>query len=385
VFVQQDYFSCWSQNNMLRKLVPALCIVLVCEMVAQAAIIAVLEKQVNPGAQVAPYDGFTRNDGNQATPFTTDTQLNAGALQDLWVSYSLGVQATAGETISALDVLITTPLTATSGFHQRWTLDPDTELFTPTPSSANVTNGDSHLIVGGSVSVVAPTEDRNTVGGPPRAVGDQYGIGTTMSGLWGFSGAEQAAQLGNIVRFGYIVIPRGSEPNIQVSVGAGVNDAQGMPIVPGPVLTTQDFFGGGPPPNTAPDVIDAIVGPPYNNNEPGEPQTLIHQFVATDVETPAGPFTWDMLSLVSYTPNYGGAGPGPHLAATLSATGEFSWVSEGSPRGDYVWSVRATDPGGLSAEGTITVHANLVPEPTTLTLFGLAMVGAMGFVRRRNG
>jgi hypothetical protein len=140
-------------------------------------------------------------------------------------------------------------------------------------------------------------------------------------------------------------------------------------------------------PNTPPTVIDAIVGPPYNANEPGEPQTLQHQMTANDLETPlcAG-CTWSpgSPSLISYTPAYGGTGPDaqtPLIAPTLSSSGLFEWVSEGSRRGIYQWGVTVTDPGGLSDDGTITVHVTHVPEPTTLALVGL-VIGLFGCVRR---
>jgi hypothetical protein len=148
----------------------------------------------------------------------------------------------------------------------------------------------------------------------------------------------------------------------------------------------SDIGGNFPPHNNQPPIVTNAVIFSYNPNLPGDPQTLTHQFVATDVDTPAGPFTWDMLTLVSYTPNYGGTIAGTHtplIAPTLSSSGEFEWISEGSRRGDYVWQVRATDSAGLSDLGTITVHV-VVPEPSTLAMFGLAMVGGIGLFRRRN-
>jgi hypothetical protein len=125
--------------------------------------------------------------------------------------------------------------------------------------------------------------------------------------------------------------------------------------------TVFDFTFG--PGTSTPTVVDHVVGPPYNTDEPGAPQTLTHQFQATDVESPNGPFAWDLLTLQSYTPNYGAQNEaplptGPLIAPTLTGDGLFSWISEGSPFGDYVWQVRATNPGGQSDFGTITVHAN---------------------------
>jgi hypothetical protein len=126
------------------------------------------------------------------------------------------------------------------------------------------------------------------------------------------------------------------------------------------------------PANTNPTVVDHVVGPPYNANSPG---SVTHNFVATDAETPGGPFTWDQLTFMGYTPNYGGTGPGPANNPTLSGAGQFNWNSVGSPRGDYVWRVRATDPQGGTDQGTITVHVTNVPEPVSLALVGLGLFG----------
>lgn len=133
--------------------------------------------------------------------------------------------------------------------------------------------------------------------------------------------------------------------------------------------------------NSPPTVVDAE----YFNVNASDPGSLTHQFTATDTETPTGPFTWTpAFPSVSYTPNYGGSGTGPANPATLSSTGEFNWNSVGSPRGDYVWTVTATDPGGLSDNGTITVHVTHVPEPASLALAGLGLVAIVVGCRRQN-
>jgi len=223
---------------MLRNTTLAVLALLAVAASTQAGLIASLEKRVNPGPNGAPYDAFP------ASAFTTDTQLNAGGLANTWVSYALGVIPSAGSKVSSLDITVTTPLSANSGFHQRFTFNPDTELFDPTPVSANVTNGDSHLIIGGSVVVVPGTENKFDVGGPATATDtatNDYGAGTSLAGIWGFSGPEQTAQTdGTPVRFAYIVIPRGSEPNIVITANAATSNGG----QPGPAFTFtgKDFF-----------------------------------------------------------------------------------------------------------------------------------------------
>jgi hypothetical protein len=132
------------------------------------------------------------------------------------------------------------------------------------------------------------------------------------------------------------------------------------------------------PQNGAPAVIDDVFYSLYTPIDDG----VIHQFTAADAETPDGPFTWDELTLISYTPRFQKPGTGPALAPTLSPSGLFTWNSIGSPTGIYVWSARVTDPGGLSDVGTFLVQA-IIPEPATVTLVGLSMMALVGFTRRR--
>jgi hypothetical protein len=79
-------------------------------------------------------------------------------------------------------------------------------------------------------------------------------------------------------------------------------------------------------------------------------------------------------------------GSGPVLPATFDPdTQLFSWDTTGSPRGDYEWRVTATNQFG-SDQGSLFVHMTLlpdVPEPGTLLLLGIAMMGFLGAARRR--
>jgi len=208
--------------------------------------------------------------GPDGAAFTTPENQAASDLnaltsggQSQWISYALGVKSTAGEKISAIDVAINTA-GPNGGLHQRWTFDADgTGAYTlATPSSNNLTNGDSHLANIGSVVGVAPTENRiaKTSDGATTTVGfntphlgvvtdnRNYGIGTTMAGAWGYDAAQQLAQVaGNVLNFAYIVIPRAAltgpegftDVHITVNAATTLTDGGAGPTV---LLTNADFF-----------------------------------------------------------------------------------------------------------------------------------------------
>jgi hypothetical protein len=179
-------------------------------------------------------------------------------LNDLpWASYKLGLQATAGELMGAVEVTINGAL------HQRWTVaeDPETGeiIITPTPKGTAVTGNDSHLIIPTTNWLeLGVAEDNNLLNLPPGPVGSplldtataDYGVGTFLTGAWTFTGGT-APSIANIA---YIVIPRGSEVTTDIGVKVWVasgdligdldqDDFPGFerPIVPEP--TTFALFG----------------------------------------------------------------------------------------------------------------------------------------------
>jgi len=103
--------------------------------------------------------------------------------------------------------------------------------------------------------------------------------------------------------------------------------------------------------------------------------------VLANLNASNGPITWSGLTA---TPGSGT----PAMAATLTPQGAFSWNPNGSARGPkgngrpYSWNATATNSAGAATGVAITL--SLIPEPATISLFGLAMVGTLGLVRRRS-
>jgi hypothetical protein len=132
-----------------------------------------------------------------------------------------------------------------------------------------------------------------------------------------------------------------------------------------------------PPPGTPPTVDNAVI----NGVTAGD--IVPHTFTANEPD--GDTVTWSGFAFDSYTPAYGGAGPGPAMSASFNpSTRDFSWNSLGSPRGIYEWRVTASDVDGAD-EGRLTVHVLQVPEPATLSLFGWAALGLLNAYRRAAG
>jgi hypothetical protein len=116
-----------------------------------------------------------------------------------------------------------------------------------------------------------------------------------------------------------------------------------------------------------------VVGGPLPTNDDDNPDEV----------------AWSLLGLTVDTDGPGGNPPVPvvgHDAGVNPTTGVFTWDTDPSDlRGDYAAQIQGINSAGaLTPAGTDTgvFSFRLVPEPTSITLLGLAMVG-FGFIRRR--
>jgi hypothetical protein len=223
-----------------------------------------------------------------------------------------------------------------------------------------VTDSAVTLLQGGAIPLV--------VGGGvgPGSPGTDAGPAVLLGSINYMANAGGTSQLALKVGSQTIADWDGAAPNVRFGANA-------PPDVPGGVAGGTDGVGsiqvGGTEPLTP-------VITPVNLGEVEQSTTIMAQLTASN-----NPTSWGPLVPTAGT---------PALAATVNAQGQFSWDPTGSARGPkgsgtvaYSWTTTASNAAG-SSPATVAITLTLIPEPATMSLFGLAMVGVLGLVRRRS-
>jgi hypothetical protein len=297
---------------------------------------------------------------------TTMTPLSQGEL----VQWQVNAVGSTGEVLNTFAQINVTPGGTGAGIHNV------SQAFTNagTPSVGQHSPGlwneawtpyDSYFKFAGAADLaldlgtpLAETSNNSTTG----MLGLPTTPGAPMSGYGNLtSGADSAKVLvpgkaGASINFLQLVLKAGEQALLDVEI---VGDAGASRQV-----FTDFVVGGGGPEPVAPVAVDA----------PGLTGTagaqFSHQFTTSAGDTP---ITWEGLTLVA-------GGPTPPNAATLSNTGLFSWNAAQAPLGRYQWDVTARNAAGTDV-GRIAIDV-VIPEPATISLIGLAMLGVAGIFRR---
>lgn len=284
-------------------------------------------------------------------------------------SWTLSGRSTAGEIINGVNNPSVVAATGDAGLHQVWqpllgataTRGDQSPLafadaWRPYDSFWHFDSTNS-LSVGGAFS-----ETNSETGGKSDLPAGPAGAARTGYGTMAFAGTSASkgftvasGRQGTDVPFGQFILKAGEA----VMVSLGVLDNSG-----GNTRIENFMLGGGGDP--APIIDDVNLG--------DQTAAIInHTFVPA---AGSGPITsW------SIAPTTGS----PAVAATISQTGQFQWHTIGSARSadgvPYSWTVTATGAGGTDT-GVLSLEL-VVPEPATMSLIGIAMIGLVGFARRR--
>ncbi len=295
-----------------------------------------------------------------------DTLGNIGNNLD---QYQIFLNSDSGANVTAFELTVTGSLAQAQNFSFGNHV-PSPLLADVTPFGAGAIAQDSHIVPGlviPGAPIPPPTEGLITpdVGAPGSGFGSDL-----MTNPVAVAGPDQAPSVNAL----QIVLDPGTFAILTGEFAiAGNSD---------PFVFDEVCIGSCNTSNTPPVVTDLFAGEDWDQETQafnGTPAS--YQLQATDAEDGDD----DNLSwtLDGFTGPFD-AGGNPIAGAgngnqTVSSTGLFEWDPTGSTNGYYFAAVTVEDSGALTDSGILRVQ---VPEPSTMLLAGLSLVGV--FARRRN-
>jgi hypothetical protein len=200
-------------------------------------------------------------------------------------------------------------------------------------------------------------------------------IGPTTSGTWGTYSSPFVSPSSSYANgHNWLFLAEGlGQPTISSAQAYVFGDQTGNSVAAATQITSLPDCSCG---------ISVSYGD-INNVNANIPGFVDYTFTASaDLPQPGG-LTWGNFNFLWYIRQDGsGASSAPAIqpASFDPITHKFHWNTTGAAPGTYGWSVTASAQG-FTGYGQVVVH--IIPEPATLSLSTMSIIGIFGAVRRR--